>query len=187
MRASHRLLGCPADVDQSDRVRAGAISAAADSAARGEQAPGCIRRTGALESVLSGDLDRRLSRDVSCALRGPLSLQDYPERDVSLTTTLFFGVRLEQNTRIYFDPEIAGGKGFSGVDGIANPPNGEIPRVASATPKPYLARLFIQHDFGFGSEKEHVESDENQLAGERPRDALLDLRRPLHRHRLFRQ
>jgi len=97
-----------------------------------------------------------------------LSLQDYPERDVSLTTTLFFTWRLEQNTFLVFNPEIAGGKGFSGVDGIANQPNGEIPRVASATPKPYIARLFIQHDFGFGSAKEHQESDENQLAGDRP-------------------
>ena len=99
---------------------------------------------------------------------GPLSLQNYPERDVSLTTTLFFGARLEKNTRIFFDPEIAGGKGFSNVDGIANPPNGEIPRVAGAEPKPYIARFYIEHDFGFGSETEHVESDLNQLAGERP-------------------
>src|SRR6266699_3137523 len=51
---------------------------------------------------------------------GPFSLQDYTERDVSLTTTLFFGLRLEKNTVLYFDPEIAGGKGFSGVDGLAN-------------------------------------------------------------------
>jgi hypothetical protein len=100
--------------------------------------------------------------------QGPLSLQNNPERDVSLTTTLFLGLRLEKNTALYFDPEIAGGKGFSNVDGLGNPPNGEIPRVASATPKPYLARLYIAHDFGFGSEKEHVESDENQLAGDRP-------------------
>ncbi len=99
---------------------------------------------------------------------GPLSLKDYPERDVSLTSTLFFTIRLVPDTFLIFDPEIAGGKGFSGVNGIANQPNGEIPRVASATPKPYLARLFIQHDFGFGSEKERQESDENQLAGERP-------------------
>ena len=54
------------------------------------------------------------------------------------------------------------------MSGIANPPNGELPRVATATPKPYLARLFVAHDFGFGSEQEHVESDANQLAGERP-------------------
>ncbi len=99
---------------------------------------------------------------------GPLSLQNYPERDVSLTSTLFFDVRLAKNTQLIFDPEIAGGKGFSNVDGIANPPNGEIPRVASAEPKPYIARLLIQQDFGFGSETEHVETDENQLAGERP-------------------
>ena len=99
---------------------------------------------------------------------GPLSLQDYPERDVSLTTTLFLALRLEDNTQLYFNPEIAGGKGFSGVNGLADPPNGEIPRATVATPKPYLARLYIAHDFGFGPEKERVESDENQLAGDRP-------------------
>jgi high affinity Mn2+ porin len=99
---------------------------------------------------------------------GPFSLQDYPERDASLTTTLFLGLRLEKNTALYFDPEIAGGRGFSGVNGMANPSNGELPRVASATPKPYLARLYVTHDFGFGSETESVESDENQLGGQRP-------------------
>jgi len=104
----------------------------------------------------------------SSPYQGPLSLKDYAERDVSLTSTLFFTARLERNTFLVFDPEIAGGRGFSGVEGIANQPNGEIPRVASATPKPYLARLYIQHDFGFGPEREHQESDENQLAGDRP-------------------
>lgn len=99
---------------------------------------------------------------------GPLSLQNYPERDVSLTTTLFFGMRLGQGTQLYFDPEIAGGRGLSNVDGLANPSNGELPRVASATPKPYLARLYISHDFGFGDAVEHFDSDENQLAGDRP-------------------
>jgi high affinity Mn2+ porin len=100
--------------------------------------------------------------------QGRNSLLDIPERDVSLTTTVFLGLRLGQNTQLYFDPEIAGGKGFSGVNGIADAPNGELPRVASATPKPYLARLYISHDFGFGDETEHFDSDENQLAGDRP-------------------
>src|SRR5580704_14915161 len=99
---------------------------------------------------------------------GPLSFQDYAERDVSLTTTLFFGLRLAHNLRFYFDPEIAGGRGFSGVNGLANPSNGELPRVATAAPKPYIARLYLTYDFGFGSEKEHIESDDNQLAGDRP-------------------
>jgi len=99
---------------------------------------------------------------------GPLSLVPYPERDVSLTTTFFFGLRLSPNTQLYFDPEIAGGRGFSNVNGLANASNGELPRVASATPKPYLARLYITRDFGFGDERESVTGDENQLAGTRP-------------------
>jgi high affinity Mn2+ porin len=99
---------------------------------------------------------------------GPLSLEANPERDVSLTTTLFFALRLGGNTQFIFDPEIAGGRGFSHVDGLANPSNGELPRVATATPKPYIARLYLSHDFGFGDAVEHVESDENQLAGDRP-------------------
>jgi high affinity Mn2+ porin len=99
---------------------------------------------------------------------GTLSLSDKSERDVSITTTLFFGFRITKNTQFYFDPEIAGGRGFSNVDGLANPTNGELPRVASATPTPYIARLYVTHDFGFGSDTETVESDENQLAGSRP-------------------
>jgi high affinity Mn2+ porin len=104
----------------------------------------------------------------SAPYTGPLSLQDYPERDVSLTSTLFFTARLTTNTQLIFNPEIAGGKGFSGVAGIGDPPNGEIPRVSSAMPKPYLARLLVSHDFGFGTKQEKVESDANQLAGMRP-------------------
>jgi high affinity Mn2+ porin len=96
------------------------------------------------------------------------SLDDHAEAEASLTTTLFTGFRLADYTQLYFDPEVAGGKGFSNVFGLANASNGELPRVASATPKPYLARLYIAQDFGFGSESEAVESDENQLGGSRP-------------------
>jgi high affinity Mn2+ porin len=104
----------------------------------------------------------------SAPYKGSFSLQNNPERDVSLTTTLFFGLRLGKDTQLYFDPEIAGGKGLSNVSGIANQPNGEMPRVTTATPKPYIARLYITHDFGFGPEKETFESEGNQLAEERP-------------------
>ncbi len=102
------------------------------------------------------------------AYTGPESLNGHAEAEASLTTTLFLGLRLARYTALYFDPEIAGGKGFSNVDGLANASNGELPRVASATPKPYLARLYIAQDFGFGDEKEAVESEENQLGGSRP-------------------
>ena len=99
---------------------------------------------------------------------GANSLANSVERDVSLTSTLYLGFRPFENTQIYLNGELAGGRGFSNVTGIANFPNGEMPRVASATPKPYLARAYIQQDFGFGNEKETFEDEENQLAGTRP-------------------
>ena len=99
---------------------------------------------------------------------GMFSLVAHPEAEASLTSSLFLGLRLARNTQLYFDPEVAGGRGFSGTNGIANFPNGEMPRVTVATPKPYLARLYVTQDFGFGQEQETFESDENQLAGTRP-------------------
>ena len=107
-------------------------------------------------------------RSFNSPYEGPFSLVGHPESEASLTTTLFFGLQLARNTQLYFDPEIAGGRGFSGVNGVANSPNGELPRVASATPKPYVARLYITQDFGFGDARENFDSDANQLAGTRP-------------------
>jgi high affinity Mn2+ porin len=98
---------------------------------------------------------------------GPFSLAGHPEAEASITSTIFFGFLIAPNTQFYFDPEVAGGRGFSGTNGIANFPNGEMPRVETATPKPYLARLYITQDFAIGKEREAVESDENQLAGSR--------------------
>jgi high affinity Mn2+ porin len=99
---------------------------------------------------------------------GAFSLAGHPEAEASLTSTIFFGFLIARNTQFYFDPEIAGGRGFSATDGLANFSNGEMPRVATATPKPYIARLFITQDFALGAEREAVESDENQLSGSRP-------------------
>jgi len=99
---------------------------------------------------------------------GVFSLAGHPEAEASLTSTIFFGYLLARNTQFYFDPEVAGGRGFSGTNGVANFPNGEMPRVATATPKPYIARLYLTQDFGFGDGREAVESDENQLGGSRP-------------------
>lgn len=99
---------------------------------------------------------------------GQNSLANAIERDVSLTSTLYLGLRPFKNTQIYLNGELAAGRGFSGVTGIADFPNGEMPRVATATPKPYLARAYIQQDFGFGKEQETFEDEENQLAGTRP-------------------
>src|SRR5262249_38868061 len=83
---------------------------------------------------------------------GAFSLEDRTERDVSLTSTLFIGFRLARNTELYVNPEISGGRGFSHVNGLANAYNGELPRVDTATPKPYLARAYITQDIGLSHE-----------------------------------
>jgi len=102
------------------------------------------------------------------AYSGPFSLANHPEAEASITSTIFFGFRIARDTQFYFDPEMAGGRGFSATNGIANFPNGEMPRVATATPKPYIARLYVTQDFALGDERESVESDANQLSGSRP-------------------
>lgn len=99
---------------------------------------------------------------------GTYSLVGHPESEASLTSTFFLGMWLGSNTRLYFNPELAGGRGFSGTNGIANFPNGEMPRVTLATPKPYIARLYVTQDFGFGNRRERISSGENQLGGSRP-------------------
>jgi high affinity Mn2+ porin len=66
-----------------------------------------------------------------------------------------------------FNPEIAGGRGFSNASGIAGFPNGEITRVGIAEPTPYIARLFLRQTFGFGGEQEKVEDGPNEIGGKR--------------------
>jgi high affinity Mn2+ porin len=99
--------------------------------------------------------------------QGTLSLLPRAEAEASLTATLFLGLRLPGNTQFYFNPEVAGGRAFSNTNGVANFPNGEMPRVDKATPKPYLARLYATHDFVLKPGVEDVESEANQLGGTR--------------------
>lgn len=97
------------------------------------------------------------------------SLQARRESRTSLTTTFFAGVRPWKGGEIYLNPEIAGGKGLSGVEGLAGFPNGDITRVVSATPKLYLSRVYLRQTWDLGGgETEAVEPGANQLGGRQP-------------------
>jgi high affinity Mn2+ porin len=87
----------------------------------------------------------------------------------SETATLFLGARVCEGAEIYFNPEVAGGRGLSNVLGIAGFPNGEITRVSGTAPEPtpYIARLYLQETIGLGGEQEKVEDGPNQIAGTR--------------------
>lgn len=99
---------------------------------------------------------------------GTNSLPDVAEKRVSWTGTIFFNLRITDRLDLVVNPEIAGGRGFGYVTGIAGFTNGEIPRVASATPSPYVARAFIRFTAPLSSKTEVVESGANQLGGTQP-------------------
>jgi high affinity Mn2+ porin len=99
---------------------------------------------------------------------GENSLPSHSENRVSLTATVFLVFRINSWTEVVVNPELAGGKGFGDVTGIAGFPNGEIPRVAAATPTPYLARAYLKNTWALCQETETVKDGPNQLGGKQP-------------------
>ena len=96
---------------------------------------------------------------------GQNSLSTNSETQSSITSSLFGGARLWKGAEAYFNPEISGGAGLSKTLGVAGFPNGETFRVGSADPKIYIARLYLKQTFEWGTEKDTIEDDVNQLAG----------------------
>lgn len=99
--------------------------------------------------------------------QGPNSFLSKQDMATSVTSTLFLAGRIWEGGEIIFNPEIAGGRGLSGVFGIADFPNSEITRVGVLEPTPYIARLLFRQTIGFGGEQEKVEDGPNTVAGER--------------------
>ncbi len=99
---------------------------------------------------------------------GTNSLNPEAETKTSLTSTLFLGRRLWENSEIYFNVEIAGGEGFSGSTGVAGFPNGEVYRVGSPTPTFNLVRFFIKQIFPLSSGYNPVGDGENQIQTKKP-------------------
>jgi high affinity Mn2+ porin len=93
-----------------------------------------------------------------------------------VTATLFLAARLWEcgsySGELVFNPELAGGRGLSSVNGLAGFPNGDITRVGVVEPTPYFARLFLRQIWGLGGEQEKVEDEANQIAGKRDIDRI---------------
>jgi high affinity Mn2+ porin len=100
---------------------------------------------------------------------GVNSLNNRPDKALSLTATIFLGRKLWKGAAIYANPELSGGTGLSGAHGAAGFPNGEIYRVGSPTPTPFMARLFVQQIIALNRSEYVVQpTDANQLAGKIP-------------------
>jgi high affinity Mn2+ porin len=96
---------------------------------------------------------------------GPNSLLPDEPSATTETATLFLAARLWHGGEMVFNPEISGGRGFSGTLGLAGFPNGEASRVGIVEPTPYIARLFFRQTWGLDGEREKVEDGPNQIPG----------------------
>jgi high affinity Mn2+ porin len=96
------------------------------------------------------------------------SLPGHAEKRVSLTATIWATFHLLPHTDVVVSPELAGGRGFGSVTGIAGFTNGEIPRVAAATPAAYWARAYVVSTWGLGAAADAVSGAPGQVAGTRP-------------------
>ncbi|MBL8384786.1 MAG: carbohydrate porin [Burkholderiales bacterium] len=104
---------------------------------------------------------------------GRNSLSPAREKSYSFTATAAFGVRAWRGGELYFNPEVAQGVPLSGLVGLGGFSNGEIARTAGAHPTLYRARMFLRQTWGFGGERETVESEANQLGGSVDRRRLV--------------
>jgi len=102
--------------------------------------------------------------DFSVPYSGLNSLQSRHEQAFSTTATLYIGRRLWRGASIYFNPEMAGGKGISSTLGIAGFPNGETFRIGDPAPTVYVGRLFFRQYIALGkTQYEDVTDDANQV------------------------
>ena len=83
------------------------------------------------------------------------------------TVSAFLGVRLWQGGELYYNPELLQGFGLADTVGAAGFPNGEAQKSNFPFPRYNTSRLFLRQEFGLGGEREKVESDYGQLAGDK--------------------
>jgi high affinity Mn2+ porin len=98
--------------------------------------------------------------------QGPNSLSGSNQIRETISGTLYLGRRMPwQGGALYFDPEFNQGFGISRTEGVEGFPNGEAEKAGYDTPKPNVARLYLQQTFGLGGATEPIADDENQVAG----------------------
>jgi high affinity Mn2+ porin len=83
------------------------------------------------------------------------------------TVSGFLGARLWKGGEFYFNPETLQGFGVANTTGAAGFPNGEAQKSNFPYPRFNVSRLFVRQEIGLGGEREEVESEYGQLAGER--------------------
>ncbi|HEX4852187.1 MAG TPA: carbohydrate porin, partial [Puia sp.] len=100
---------------------------------------------------------------------GQNSLTPNGERAFSITSSIYLGRKLWKGASLFFNPEMAGGKGIGSTLGIAGFPNGETFRIGNPEPVVYVARVFIQQQIALDKDNyEYISDDQNQFPEKLP-------------------
>ena len=100
---------------------------------------------------------------------GPLSLQNYSgERCVAHHDAVFRPSAGPRHTALFSIPKSRAGADSATSTDLPMLRTANCPESLPPPPSRTSRGCIISHDFGFGDAMEHVDSDENQLAGDRP-------------------
>jgi high affinity Mn2+ porin len=98
---------------------------------------------------------------------GANSLPGVGQSRETWTVSAFLGMRLWQGAELYYNPELLQGFGVASTVGAAGYPNGEAQKSNFPFPRYNTSRLFLRQEIGLGGERQKVESDYGQLAGDK--------------------
>ncbi len=85
---------------------------------------------------------------------GPHSFRARHDKALGNVLTIYTGVQLTRSTALLVDAESAAGLGLSSAFGLGGFTNLDAVRDPTLTGTPYLARVLVDHYFGFGRENE---------------------------------
>jgi high affinity Mn2+ porin len=97
---------------------------------------------------------------------GANSLSANHEKSYTFTATGYFGLRAWPGGELYFNPEAIQSVALSNLTGLGGFSNGENQKGSGRQLTTYAARAFLRQTWGFGGDKERVESSANQLSNE---------------------
>jgi len=105
-------------------------------------------------------------RPFAAAYSGPNSLSSEREKSYSFSSTGFLGFRPWTGGEFYINPQVSQSSPFSHQTGLGGFTSGDVSATHEGPPPTFsLTRIFVRQTWGFGGDKEDIESGANQLAG----------------------
>ena len=104
-------------------------------------------------------------RPFAAAYSGLNSLSSEREKSYSFSSTGFLGFRPWTGGEFYINPQVSQSAPFSNQTGLGGFTSGDLSATHEGPPPTFsLTRIFMRQTWGFGGDKEDIESDANQLA-----------------------